>query len=171
MKKLILITLLFCSCSNLSKNFVRQGQLEMRAGKVNDQQWEDDLVFKRYSWYRELTLVYDVLIYKVDQNSPWYNWFSKAEREAMAECKESFVVLSYTWDEDKINKKEMIGQFKTLGYSRFALREYGRNIRMHPDYEALRLQLYKVDGICRESFQKRPLVLSLPGFKSKELTL
>ncbi len=168
---LALILLLSSACSNLSKNFVRHGEFEISSGKAGNTQWEDDLVFQRFSWYKELTLVYDILAVRIDKNSPYYNWFSQAEKEAMARCKDSFVAVTYAQDDEKISKQDMIDQFKDQAHSRFALREFKRNLKMHPDYEMLRLQLYKVDGICQESFEKKDLSLTFPGFKAQTIKI
>lgn len=166
---LISFTLL-TSCSNLSKNFVKTGEFELRSGKANDKEWDDDLLFKRFSWYKELTLVFDLLIVKVDENSPYYNWFSEGEKKAMKKCKQSYVAVSYFQDGRRISVKDMYNQFEALSHSRFAMPGFRANLKMHPDYEILRLQLYKVDGFCQESFQDNPLKLAFPGFNSVEIT-
>jgi hypothetical protein len=160
----ILLLSLF-GCGSLTKNTTKEGKLLLRGGVFQGQTWEDRLSFKRHSWFKELTLVFDLMMVRIDRHGPYYNWFSSGEKQVLSECDDAFVAVTYAQDQKKIGQGMFYDQMSEAGYSRFSLATFSRHLTMHPDYEALSLQLYTVEGMCRKEASDRPRQIRFPGFK------
>ena len=166
MKAFLSLCLIFVfSCSNLEKNMVKNGDLIIKGGVFQSQEWNDNLKFTRYSWYKELTLVFDLLLTKLDHKTPFYAWLSNSEKEALAQCRESMVVVTYVWDPDKINRGMFFEQTERLGYERLSLPNFKRHLKMHPNYEALSLQLYNIEALCKKQSSTEQFAIRFPGYK------
>ncbi len=169
MKRSFLLILIlsfgFMSCSNLSKNLVKKGSLVFHSGKSREKSWDDDLVFHRVSWYKELTLYFDALYVKLDSSSPFASWLSDAESNFLAKCKEPWVVLVYAHDSDKISTSMFFEQIEKKGFEKYVLNDFSRNLKMHPDYEKMSLVLHKIHGLCSNSNLAGHEV-NFPGFES-----
>ncbi|MCO4792138.1 MAG: hypothetical protein KC493_00395 [Bacteriovoracaceae bacterium] len=165
--KLIFITLfmLLASCSNLSKNFIKQGKQNVRGGYSKNVKWDSTLSFNRYSWFHELTMMFDLMIVDLDENSPFYNWLSDDEKADVANCNRFQVALLYSLDDRRISKKDLLNQFEEQGHEQLLLSHFTSNFKLHPDLESMSLQLYDIYGFCKKGIdsKKAPSVL-FPGF-------
>lgn len=163
----ISILVLFGSCSNLSKNFSKKGEFVLRGGTFQNSQWNKTLEFDRYSWFHEVTMVYDLIVARVDPRSPFYDWFSTAEKGTLANCSDSYLVVDYALDADRISKKMVENDAKRAGYEKIALNSFKSHLSLHPDVEALSLQLYDVYGFCYkgELSSREKVIVRFPGFK------
>ncbi len=172
-KKIILCScLLFMAlaCSSLSKNVVKKGSIVLRGGRLGNLEWETNLRFERISWYKELTMFYDLLVTEITPDSPFYAWFSKVEQEIVQNCKDFRIMMGYALDPDKIGHSDILSEFEKSGFKRVAIPNFKVNLVMHPNFEKLSMQLYQVYGICQESEIKREkITFILPGFR--EMTL
>jgi hypothetical protein len=172
MKNNILLLLVFSlsifSCSNLSKNLVKKGTLVFHSGKAQDRVWDDDLNFYRLSWFKELTLYFDVLYVKLDQSSPFTNWLSATEKDFLVKCKEPWIILTYAHDSDLISPSMFFEQIERKGFTKYVLNDFSRSLKMHPDYEKMSLVLHKVHGLCGEgNFLSNEV--NFPGFETVAL--
>lgn len=171
MKKLtlILIALLFSACSNLSKNIVQDGTFPIRNGVYADKSWKEDLIFKRYSWYHELTLQFELLITNISPQSGFNFWFSKDELSQFNNCKDARVVLAYSLDTKLIPYSSLYTELERNGFMKFELIEFKRNLIQHPDSVMNSLRHYHVFGICRKNNELNPIKIAFPGYLEKEL--
>lgn len=164
------IVLVAClSCSNLSKNLVSEGSFLLEGGVYKDKKWNDNLVFKRVSWYQELTLLYDVIMARVDESSPFYLWFSEHEKRTITECDDFYVSLNYALDPDKISQGMFRAEMEKAGYDEFLLPRFASYLKLHPDFERLALKLYSIYGYCRHKESKGEIKIHFPGFEDKTL--
>lgn len=152
------------SCTSLSKNMSKKGTLSLYGGVFQDSHWKEPLRFNRYSWYKELSLVFDLLVTKVDEKSPFYKWFSNTEKEYLEKCVEWYVSASYVMDNKRIGSSDFKDQYTKSGFERFALSSFKKHLVMHPNYETLSLQLYDVYGLCRKAPSENEFSISFPGF-------
>lgn len=153
------------SCSSTTKNMIKQGELTLTGGVYKDKEWSDALVFERISWFRELTLVYDVLYVPLKKESPFYMWMSESEKNKVASCSELNLYLNYTIDSRKVSHKEIMKQLKKQGYEEILIPDFVSNFKMHPNHEYLSLQVYNIKAICRDQVGERPQIV-VPGFKT-----
>jgi hypothetical protein len=175
MKKSIVVgMILFISaCSSLSKNFVQEGSLRVKGGVSRSIEWRDVLVFKRLSWYKELTLLFDLAIAKVDKDSHFTKWFSASELETISKCSEAYVGVTYALDNKKISIPMFQAELKGAGFTEYPVPDFEKELRLHPDFEVLSLQLYRVSVLCRsgETLGTGPLLLRFPGFNQVSIDL
>ena len=137
-------------CSNLKQNFIKTGHVQVNGGMQEKAQWSSPLIFNRYSWFHELTLMYEVLIADLDLKSPFSNWLSKAESRAIKGCSQFKLVMIYTLDPAKISKRVMQSSIEKNGYSLVSINHFKDSLMLHPDVENLSLQLYDLYGYCKK---------------------
>jgi len=164
---LILISLFFIfACSTLDKNLVKADKYYVNGGVYKNLKWEDDLEFNRVSWFKELTLSFDLLYAKVPEESPFYNWFSKSERDMMKTCVDHKVVLTYAWDPMTISREQFFADMEEQGYERLSLPDFHTHVKMHPNFARFNIYLYKTHLLCRKKLMGKSLTISFPGFQS-----
>lgn len=160
--------LLLCSCatSNMSKNTTKQGNFVLNGGKAGDKTWSDSLIFKRQSWYKELALLFDVQLARLDSDSPFLAWFSDKEKENYNECKDFIIAISYTLDSKRISQPMFIEEMKKQGFSRVSLNTFHSYLRLHPDFESFSLTNYEVYGLCgNQKARPEGISIQFPSFE------
>ena len=171
MNKTLTLLLLgfFLSCSNLSKNMVKEGDFSIHNGVHKNKQWNTSLDFQRVSWFHELTLLYDFMYAAVDKKSDFYNWFSQDEKRRIKSCSKVYVTLNYSLDADRISEAMLDSQLRDQGFESYLAPQFSRTLKTHPDFEHLSLSLYKVKLFCSPRLAKEKLVINFPNFKQVEL--
>lgn len=164
---LLLLTFSLSSCSNLSKNSVKEGSFLVRNGTAGSQTWNDDLSLTRISWYHELTLQFDLMLGNLTPQSGFNFWFSKTELEEIQKCGDFRVLLAYSLDTKVIPFSHLNEQLELAGYKKIDLIEFKKHLFQHPDSEMNSLRLYQVYGICRPVRDSKPLIFNFPGFTEK----
>ena len=162
----ILLSVFSCS-SNLSKNLVTDGNLVLRNGTYTDKRWREDLIFKRSSWYHELTLQFDVMLAYVSPQSAFNFWFSKNELDSMLSCSDSRVVMAYSLDTKDIPYSSLYEQIERAGYTRVDLNEFKKQLLQHPDAQLNGFRLYHIFGICKKHKDAKSLNINFPGYLEK----
>ena len=166
--QLILLSVIL-SCSNMSENVARHHHFEMKSGRFEKNTWTDSIIFHRTSWYQELSLVFDIFLYRIDATSPFFQWFSDSEKEKITSCEESFVSLSYQIDTNKITQSNYTEEMQKNGFENFVLTEFKRNMQLHPVFDKQNLKLYKIQGFCLASSKRTvgdPIFINFPGFNT-----
>lgn len=167
MKKILLLILVtsLSSCSSLSKNFIKEGSRNIRGGYSKNVKWDEALEFKRYSWFHELSMMFDLMITDLDESSPFYNWLSEDEKNDIAGCNRFQIALIYNLDDKRISKKDFLIQMEEQGHEQLLLPHFRANFGLHPDLESLSLQLYEIYGFCKRGLEsKKPISILFPGF-------
>lgn len=165
MIKYLFIVAFVLSCSNLSKNTAKNSDFYIKGGIAKNKTWNSSLKFQRYTWFSGFTMVYDLLLTKVDEKSPFYQWFSLGEKQLMRSCSTSYVALTYAFDSSKISPNMFFNQVKRAGFERIALVTFKSYIKNHPDYERNSFKLYDLYALCRKNNLKRDLFISFPNHK------
>lgn len=160
---LLLFILINCS-SNLSHNKVAVGYADLPGGRSGDLSWEDTLTFKRFSWYRGVTLSYDALIYRVETNSKFINWFSKDERDLLNKCKDLIITIKYSAFHSSIKHSDFNIHMLKKGFQRVTITRFANSVRAHPAFETWNLQQYKVRGYCNKTQKLSYFVIDFPSF-------
>lgn len=167
--KLVAFTFIILSCSTMSKNFIKKGSLQLNGGVYLDKQWSDSLFFKRVSWHQELTLLFDLLSTRVDKKSSFHYWFSKHEQEAVAQCGDFLVVLSYALDSERISTAMFVEQMQYNGYERISIPHFAASLKLHPDFERHSLKLYRIYGLCKKHHDQKSIIVSFPSFNNTRI--
>lgn len=158
-----------CSSTNLSKNIVREGDFIVKNGVFADKKWEENLTFKRLSWYHELTLQFDLKIANVTPQSSFNFWFSPTEQQDIQKCSDFRVVIAYSLDTKLIPYSILNEQLELAGFKKVDLFNFKKHLMVHPDSELNSLRLYQVYGICRLDKEVKPLILNFPGYNEKSI--
>lgn len=161
--KLILF-LALSSCASMSQNFIKEGTTQFNGGRFNDERWSDGLVFERYSWYQELTLLFDLLIAKVDESSPFAQWIGPDERYLWNQCSDPRVAIIYAQDSRRLSRQDFIYRVKKQGGDSFSIPHFRNYLRNHPEFERYSLSLYQVEAIC---MPPEGLSAEFPNFPKK----
>lgn len=142
---------LLFGCSNLSKNFVKKGEFSIDGGSYKGSSWDEPLYFDRFSWHQELTLMYDLMLTRLDNKSPYNKWFSSKEMELVDSCHDFYIAISYALDAKKISTGMLLDQVKRYGYQQVLIPNFEKNVMLHPNYEKSALKLYEIYGLCRKT--------------------
>ncbi len=164
------IFLSFCitgiySCSSMSKNFIKKGSFVIEEGRYKDILWKDQLKFAHISWYQELTLLFDLKLVKIDNKGPFYNWFSKVERAQVDQCSAFYIVLVYELDSKRLSNSMFLKEMDENGFSQILIESFEANLRMHPQFSDVSINLYKTRGFCRKQKINKKIYITFPGFE------
>lgn len=154
--------LLLASCASYSENFVKEGELQLRGGRYQDQTWSDNLRFQRVSWYQELSLLFELLYVDADNLGEFENWLSEQEKRDIEKCPRPYLTLSYALEPRKISRADFYRQVEKKGGTRFSLSHFRKFYSTHPDMERLSLRQYEMIGLC---LPDDGLSLHFPGYR------
>jgi len=155
---------LLASCSTMTKNLVTSGDVYFRGGVSKKSSWDSDLIFKRKSWYRDLTMAFDVLISPLSEKSDFFIWLSKSNQTIVRGCTDFKIYMAYTWDSRTVSYQEILAQLKSQGFQHYALPDFKRNLMMHPSYYPKGFSPYKIWGLCSKA-KSTELMISIAGYK------
>ncbi len=176
MKAFLFFTLfLLSACASYkSYNQTTTGKVVLRGGIYQKEIWDDQLVFKRMSWYHGMTLYFDALLYKADPESPFAKWFSPAEKEFFAKCESLVVTVAYSADPAKISHVNFREQMKLNGYDDVVLNNFSSYLKTHPSAQDWRFLNYKIMGYCKRAptrLETSNIAINFPSFKYLEMKL
>ena len=168
---LVLLTVsLLWGCSHLSKNQVKRSSLGLKGGRSGVTSWSDSLRFKRISWYREWSLVFDLFYTRLTPDSPFYGWMSPEEKDLLAQCTEHYIVMTYHSRSSVVSSAALLEGAARIGYQKVFLDGFDKQLRMHPGLMGLSLPLYVIHALCRSGPEAGgKLAMDLPGFNRVEL--
>lgn len=170
MKKIyISILLLLSSCALTGKNLVQTEDFEVYGGAVSGHKWDEVLIFKRASWYLEMTMIFDVLYAELDRDSKFYNWFSTSEKVSLKKCNKAFVTLFYAKNSDRVSKQDFLKQARSTGLDQIVVNDFEKGFKLHPQYIANSFQLYDISVFCRRDNREVPLKIEFPNFRPVNL--
>ena len=175
MLKLLILLSFFLSCTsnNLSKNHIRKAEVNFYGGVASKKKWSQPLEFRRAGFYKELLLMYDVLITKIDKTSPFMNWFSLGEAQLVEACPSFFIVLDYSYQTPivpiLIRRTEFKNQMIDQGFEDMIVYQFSQNIKLHPDFTRLNFHQYYVTGYCHQDPTVREIHIDLPGFSQTRI--
>lgn len=170
----LLLLVVFSCASHESFNQRGTGEVLFRGGTYHLKSWDDNLVFKRMSWYHGVTLYYDALLWKAQAGSDFSLWFSDAEKEFFGKCENLIVTVNYSADPLKISHVSFREQMKLNGYDDVVLNTFAKYLKTHPSAPDWRLQNYKVTGFCKRNPSmtgSSNLIINFPGFRQLDIEL
>ena len=159
----------FLSCSTMTKNTHMNGEIILEGGRVDGKTWGDELILKRSSWFKELTMYFDVLYAHVNQDSPFYDWFSDFEKASLKDCVDIIVTSTYAFRPRDISRTMFRGEMEKYGYTSVGLNTFEQNLRMHPDFARFQMGVYSAHAYCRKGVKKSEISIFFPGFKEVSL--
>lgn len=167
---LVAIIFSFMSCSQMSRNNVSEGKLEIEDGVVNGTIVSDILKFNRRSWHFDFTLSFDLLWTKMEQNSTYKAWLSERERKYIDECQHFYIVFMYEKNNDFIGVSDFKDQMRQYPVKFVGLQGFKKHIKLHGEYIDHSLQLYKLEGMCVEKGRFiNKLTIRFPNFPQAQV--
>jgi hypothetical protein len=166
---LILFTM---SCSSLSITTIKEGSLTIEEGRYGELDWNEDLKFKRTSWYYELTLLYDFLIAEIPIHSNYRRWFTATESISANSCGKFYIAGVYASRDKRVNQNDIWKVFDTNKVKFINVNGFYKNLSFSEKFITNSFGLYKFWGICVESIDEQiDMEISFPGYRSKQITL
>lgn len=111
-------------------------------------------------------MYFDVMIGKLEEDSGFNNWIADSEESVLRSCVEKYVTLSYSLDSDKISEKTFLLQMEAQGLTQIILPDFGKQVKLHPDFERLGLREYNVYFLCRRGpGSGSPIKVNFPSFQ------
>lgn len=153
------------SCAITSQNTSANGEFVITGGTSGNKIWNEGLVFKKKSWYKQTTLVYEVMLAEITKDSPFYAWFSTSEKSNLLSCKRPYILLDYTFDASILPRSLVREQLHAKGFKEVSVNGFSRELKNHPQYKISNLLYYKIKGYCLSSEKSEALNLYLPGFQ------
>lgn len=166
---ILLLFLLSAACSHYSDNFIKEGKYVLSEGIYKRKIWKTKLTFKRYSWYKEITMRYDLLLSPFDQFSKFNHWFSSSELKRIKQCTKAYIGLSYSLDTDLISSNDLFLQYKKYGYEKISIPNFARELKAHPDSTINSLNLYQAFVLCHHTTPVQDEIVYFPGYQSIKL--
>ena len=168
--KLLLVTMLFllsCSVHKTRKNFVA-GEIAIDGGSYQNLEWKDEMKFKRYSWFNEASMKYDILLSELKNSSKFATWMGR-DRSKLLNCRKLLVGLVYTDINAKYGKPYLISQFEKFGYGNIVMVDFNSHFEAHHSFKDWQLSEHKIVGFCKKDDNSKNVEIDIPGFGVKEL--
>ncbi len=166
MRKLLIawvIGTICMGCAITSQNRVVKGDFRLSGGTAKQVVWSEAIIFERTSWYKQTSLVYEVLLAPLSKDSPFYVWFSDATKNALFSCASPYILLDYSLDSTLLPHSIIRKQLAQQGFSEIVIPQFSSEFKNHPQYKISNLTFYSLKGYCRKISDKK-VIFSLPGF-------
>tara|TARA_B100000029_G_scaffold165556_1_gene161742 strand:- start:976 stop:1515 length:540 start_codon:yes stop_codon:yes gene_type:complete len=166
----IFLIVLISSCSILSKNMFRQGEMFFNGGRHLSESWNDKIKMKRFSWFQELSLSFDFIIGDLKRESNFLKWIDEEEEKKITSCNKIYVSFYYVPKKNNALKEKFFNQLPSV-FHPIELNSLKENLRMHPDFSENFLDLYKFKSFCLKINKKQQFSIFLPGYNKVNLKL
>ena len=160
-----LVVLLF-GCASFSLNQVTTSKLVLKNGYFDGEFVKSELVFKKISWYREASLIYQINLAEVSENMPHFKWFSSAVQKDIRKCSRFYVALLYSHSNDYIYHDQVKEQLNQQGIQLYLIPNFWGILIMHPQFKKGSLHLHRGKGLCIED-EKESILLKLSGYPTE----
>lgn len=167
--KILLLLLIFLlnGCSNLAKNSTSMSEFYLSNGVFAEKNWKEDLIFKKISWFHELTLVFEILDTPYNPQSSFNYWLSVDELNFLNGCKNSEIQLVYSLDTNMIPYSKYFENLEKEGHKRFVLNNFKSHLLSHPDAISNDLRLFQVIGVCK--VDQKSIHINIPGYTEVQI--
>ena len=163
----LMIIFVSCSVHDSRRNFA-EGEITFSGGMYQNSSWKENMTFKRYSWYSEATMVYDLLLHKLDKTSKFAEWLDR-DKSLIENCNHIYIALIYSARNTDLKPIYFAGEFEKVGYERHTLTDFSDNLFAHHAYRDWRLFSHKLFGFCKKDLNTNPIKIRVPGFSPKIL--
>lgn len=172
MKNILMVCLicLVSSCSSLSKNMKKEGELTLRGFKLQESETKEELILKRYSWYQGLTLDFELLMSSIKKDSDFYKAFTLEEQKTLSKCDAVYIAFTYELTGKRLSRGHLLTQLQSVGLNDVVTPDFAKEMRMHPDFSGESLQLYRFHTFC-SSEGKLETFINFPGFSSFQIRI
>lgn len=170
MKSLFVIFLILgvsCSVRDTRKNFTH-GDVSFVGGSYQEINWEESMNFKRYSWFSEASLRYDILLHRIDPSSKFVQWLER-DKSLLENCNHLYIALFYSARNTDFKPTYFASQFEKVGYESLKLMDFDGFLKAHPAYQDWRLFAHKSYGFCKKDLNTNPVKIKIPGYAPQKV--
>jgi len=158
---------LFSACSNMSQNLTMGDSSIISGGVFEDREWDETMKFRRMTWFKELSMLFDVRLAELNLDSPFANWMTEDEKKTVRDCGHFLISLSYALDSKRLSQSMYKKQMVKNGYRPIYLPNFSTHLKLHPDYSKSTLKLYRIVGYCSPNIARNEVSISFPGYKDQ----
>lgn len=170
--KYLLLSLVFiissCAVYKTRRAF-SESDLSLKGGVFEDKEWNTNLDFRRFSWYKDATMANEILIAKLDGKSPFANWMGAA-RLHVSKCDQFYIGLLYSDVNAEQGNPFLESEIEKSGIELITILDFKKELNAHQNYRDWHLTRHKVYGLCA-SRTAEALKITLPGFGTQEIKL
>ena len=167
--------IILAACASNTTNRVSKTNVSMSGGEYEQKSWDETLEFKRTSWYIGASLAYDIMIARLDKQSPFRYWLENNQEKLITECKDLYVALIYTNSMSNLLKLQSPAyirkQITDIGFEEVTMASFQANMSAHNIFGQWHLRNHKFSGFCYKKMSSIPeqISISLPGFKTRNI--
>ena len=154
-------------CSSFQNfNETVSGNVSFKGGRFEEFSWEDEMNFHRTSFYKGATMAYDVLLHRLDRNSPFAKWFDSSEKEYLKKCHKLLIGIFYAESMQPTSVAYLSKEIEKQNFKEIIVPGFNQHIKNHPSYQQYFLFSHKVIAFCGEDIigREKPITMALPGF-------
>ena len=150
---------------------LKKGEFNLKGGRFLEENWKDKMIFKRYSWYKDLSLSLDVLLGEIEKDSNFYRWVPPNNREELKDCKKIIVSLVYFPSKHKDFYKLILKKIDKIDLVEVKMKRFALNLKMHPDLDQFFHHSYINKFFCSKVKNNIEFDLQIPGFKNIQMKI
>ena len=153
-------------CGSASVNQLNRDSFILRDGYFHGRPLKTQMVFKRFSWFKEASLMYELRLAPLSEESSYFQWLSPQTQSDVRECPRFYIGMLYSKSSDYIPHRLVKNQLEGQGARMQVVPGFWRSFKMHPQFEREALQRHRLRGIC---FKRAggAIILGLPGYPSE----
>ena len=149
----------------------KEGNFSLKGGRFLEKKWQNKIIFKRYSWYKDLSLSFEILLGEIKKDSNFYSWISPENKEEIKKCEKLFISLIYYPDKHKKLYKLISQKLDKKGLKRVNLKRMEENLKMHPDLDQFFYHNYINQIFCSKVKKSIEVEAQLPGFEDVKIKI
>ena len=149
----------------------KEGRFYLKGGRFLEKKWQDKIIFKRYSWYKDLSLSFDLLLGEFKKDSGFYSWVSPNIRTKIKKCEKLFISFIYYPSKHKMFYQLVSNTLDKKGLKKVKLEEVEENLKMHPDLDQFFNHNYINQIFCSKVKKTLEIETQLPGFENVKIKI
>lgn len=159
------LMLLTASCSSFqARKAITESEIIFHNGTYQNNSWDDDLVFTRYSWFHDATMDQDILVAKIDNESSFNKWLGK-DLLRLRDCSGIYIVLSYDREGNSGIVTSIDKKIRGEGGRSIEIVGFKQELKSHQNYADWNLKNHKFQGFCALN-SSLSVSLDLPGYRA-----
>lgn len=153
---------------NQTRHKIYGQEISFRSGVFEDKSWDDSLSMNRVSWYQDANVSYEILLGKLDQNSPFANWLG-ADRLKLATCADFYIGAIYTGINAVYGSSYLLNELKKSGLEEISILDFSLQLKSHQNFKDWKLGRHHIYGFCAKNKNHPAVIVNIPGFKPHKM--
>jgi hypothetical protein len=164
---MLLFSLTACSIYKTRRSMTKS-EIVIRNGVYLDKEWESDLIFKRYSWYKDASMSNEIMLSEISLKSDFSHWLA-TDKYHINKCEKFYIGLIYSDTSVKQGNSYLLAQLNKQGLEEKSIVNFSQELKAHQNYIDWGLSGHKIIGLCQMTKKSDNYYLTLPGFMQNSL--